>query len=173
MAETSRPDRGGRGRGRRRRRGGARRSTPGCSSPSASWTMSRPSYIAPDGALHLVPFHRLRLPDGRFWTDRRESARRADRPRPAAPGARPPGQGPARARRHRLRRRADAGGRPRSLRPARRRPAAISRSQADACAAGPQEPSAHGFAPLPGSGEEVEGIARCTAPRARTSRSRL
>jgi tetratricopeptide (TPR) repeat protein/CHAT domain-containing protein len=25
--------------------------------------------LAPDGALNLVPFHRLRLPDGRFWTE--------------------------------------------------------------------------------------------------------
>ncbi|NJL60220.1 MAG: CHAT domain-containing protein [Desulfobacteraceae bacterium] len=29
-------------------------------------------YIAPDGFLHLVPFHTLRLPDGRYWTERQQ-----------------------------------------------------------------------------------------------------
>jgi hypothetical protein len=28
--------------------------------------------IAPDGVLQLVPFHHLRLPDGRFWTEQVE-----------------------------------------------------------------------------------------------------
>ena len=45
--------------------------------------------IAPDGALHLVPFHRLRLPDGRFWTDRAQlrvvqTGRDLLRPRPTS-----------------------------------------------------------------------------------------
>ena len=71
------------------------------------WTRLETIVIAPDGALHLVPFHRLRLPDGRFWTEQV----RCESCRPAATccACARPAPGSARARRHRFRRRASPG----------------------------------------------------------------
>jgi CHAT domain-containing protein/Flp pilus assembly protein TadD len=38
----------------------------------AKLTEARTVYVAPDGILNLVPFARLRLPDGRYWWERQE-----------------------------------------------------------------------------------------------------
>jgi CHAT domain-containing protein/Tfp pilus assembly protein PilF len=115
--------------------------------------------LAPDGALHLVPFHRLRLPDGRWWTEQvrlrvvqtgRDLLRPApDRPAkgllalggidfdaaPVQVAAVGPAAGPE-----------DAGG-------------AISRSQADALRSRTEDAFRQGFTRLKASGEEAEQIA--------------
>jgi tetratricopeptide (TPR) repeat protein/CHAT domain-containing protein len=115
--------------------------------------------IAPDGALHLVPFHRLRLPDGRFWTDQAQlrvvqTGRDLLRPAPDRPAkgllalggidfdaapvqvaAVAPAAGPE-----------EAG-------------AGIIRGQADTLRSRTEDAFRAGFAALPGSGEEVERVA--------------
>jgi tetratricopeptide (TPR) repeat protein/CHAT domain-containing protein len=115
--------------------------------------------LAPDGALNLVPFQRLRLPDGRFWTEEVElrvvqTGRDLLRPVPDRPAKGLLALGgidfdAAATQVAALESTAGlegAGG-------------AISRSQADALRSRTEGAFRTGFPPLPGSGEEVERIA--------------